>query len=303
MPVTVGNTAPTVTIEFPPDGGFFDWGDQVKYTVTVTDPEDGDDRLRPGAAAGAASATTSTPTRWSSTPAAPAPCRPRSPPGTARRRTSSRVFEATYTDDGGAGGAGAADRPGDRAVCSPSASRPSTSPPPAGRPAASAAATRACSAETTTDTAGGCQNIGFIEDGDWWSLDPANLTGIDVDPVPGRLRRRRRADRGPRRRGRRPAGRPRPTCRRTGGWQTCTDVTRAGHRHGDAGRCSSSPGTRPAHRTGSLFNVNWVDFLGRGVTENAPPTVSARRRRRPPAPRRSRSRSTARPPTPRATPR
>ena len=45
VPITVGNTAPTVTIEFPPDGGFFDWGDQVEYTVTVTDPEDGDDRL------------------------------------------------------------------------------------------------------------------------------------------------------------------------------------------------------------------------------------------------------------------
>ncbi len=41
VPVTVGNTAPTVTIEFPPDGGFFDWGDQVSYTVKVTDPEDG----------------------------------------------------------------------------------------------------------------------------------------------------------------------------------------------------------------------------------------------------------------------
>ena len=41
VPITVGNTAPTVTITFPPDGGFFDWGDQVAYTVTVTDPEDG----------------------------------------------------------------------------------------------------------------------------------------------------------------------------------------------------------------------------------------------------------------------
>ena len=25
---------------------------------------------------------------------------------------------------------------------------------------------------------------------------------------------------------------------------------------------------------GSMFNVNWDDFIGRGITENAPPTVT-----------------------------
>jgi PKD repeat protein len=39
--ITVGNTAPTVTINTPLDGDFFEWGDDVPYTVTVTDPEDG----------------------------------------------------------------------------------------------------------------------------------------------------------------------------------------------------------------------------------------------------------------------
>jgi hypothetical protein len=39
--ITVGNTAPTVTITSPVEGGFFDWGDNVPWTVTVTDPEDG----------------------------------------------------------------------------------------------------------------------------------------------------------------------------------------------------------------------------------------------------------------------
>ena len=38
--VTVGNTRPTVTINIP-NGGFFDFGDRIPYTVTVTDPEDG----------------------------------------------------------------------------------------------------------------------------------------------------------------------------------------------------------------------------------------------------------------------
>ncbi|HVK21257.1 MAG TPA: ThuA domain-containing protein [Actinokineospora sp.] len=38
--ITVGNTRPTVTISVP-DGGMFDFGDEIPYTVTVTDPEDG----------------------------------------------------------------------------------------------------------------------------------------------------------------------------------------------------------------------------------------------------------------------
>ncbi|CAM3576693.1 ThuA domain-containing protein [Kibdelosporangium persicum] len=38
--VTSGNTAPTVNLSIP-DGGMFDWGTTIPYTVTVTDPEDG----------------------------------------------------------------------------------------------------------------------------------------------------------------------------------------------------------------------------------------------------------------------
>ena len=39
--ITVGNTAPTVTITTPADGDFFEWGQNIPYTVTITDPEDG----------------------------------------------------------------------------------------------------------------------------------------------------------------------------------------------------------------------------------------------------------------------
>ncbi|MEH1167415.1 ThuA domain-containing protein [Micromonospora sp. CPCC 205539] len=41
VPITVGNTAPTVRITGPPNGGMLEFGQQVAYTVTVTDPEDG----------------------------------------------------------------------------------------------------------------------------------------------------------------------------------------------------------------------------------------------------------------------
>ena len=38
--IEVGNTAPTVKITTPADGGFFNWGDPIPWTVTVTDPEE-----------------------------------------------------------------------------------------------------------------------------------------------------------------------------------------------------------------------------------------------------------------------
>ncbi|MET8159772.1 carbohydrate-binding protein [Sphaerisporangium sp. NPDC005289] len=39
--ITVGNTAPTVTLTQPIDGQLFSFGDTVPYQMTVTDPEDG----------------------------------------------------------------------------------------------------------------------------------------------------------------------------------------------------------------------------------------------------------------------
>ncbi|MET0134093.1 MAG: carbohydrate-binding protein, partial [Kibdelosporangium sp.] len=39
--VSVGNTAPTVSVASPVDGGFFDFGNKIPFDVKVTDPEDG----------------------------------------------------------------------------------------------------------------------------------------------------------------------------------------------------------------------------------------------------------------------
>jgi glucose/arabinose dehydrogenase/PKD repeat protein len=38
--VSVGNQAPEVTVEYPANGGFFEWGQAVPYKVTTTDAED-----------------------------------------------------------------------------------------------------------------------------------------------------------------------------------------------------------------------------------------------------------------------
>ncbi|MEU6784067.1 PQQ-dependent sugar dehydrogenase [Nonomuraea angiospora] len=40
--ITVGNTAPEVSVQTPPDGGFFDWGNAVPFKIAVRDAEDGD---------------------------------------------------------------------------------------------------------------------------------------------------------------------------------------------------------------------------------------------------------------------
>ena len=39
--ITVGNTAPTVNVTVPVEGGLFSFGDSILFTVSVTDPEDG----------------------------------------------------------------------------------------------------------------------------------------------------------------------------------------------------------------------------------------------------------------------
>jgi len=39
--ITVGNTAPTIDITTPVEGGFFEWGDKIEYSTSVQDAEDG----------------------------------------------------------------------------------------------------------------------------------------------------------------------------------------------------------------------------------------------------------------------
>ncbi|HEX5218787.1 MAG TPA: ThuA domain-containing protein [Verrucomicrobiae bacterium] len=39
--ISAGNTRPTVTIQSPPDGSFFNWGDFVRFSIGVNDAEDG----------------------------------------------------------------------------------------------------------------------------------------------------------------------------------------------------------------------------------------------------------------------
>ncbi|HCT77071.1 MAG TPA: PKD domain-containing protein, partial [Micromonosporaceae bacterium] len=272
--VTVGNTAPTVTLTFPPDGGFFNWGDQVRYTVNVTDPEDGtidcgrvtlqyylghDEHAHPLQTYTGCTGVVQTSLAS----------------GHGADANVFAVFEATYTDNGGSGGSNPLTGR-DIEQLQPKRKQAeyftTTGRVPDGLGGGDPGVVR----ETTGDTAGGFQNVGFIEDGDWWSFNPANLTGVDSLRVRGasggtggRLEVRSGSADG--------ALLLMATIPGTGGWQSYTDVTV------DLPMPSTSTGPlffvarNHVGETGGggLFNVNWVDFLGRGVTDNAPPVVTA----------------------------
>jgi cytochrome c len=47
VPVLAGNSRPSVWIDAPADGSFFDWGEPIEYTVYAEDEEDGDSESNP----------------------------------------------------------------------------------------------------------------------------------------------------------------------------------------------------------------------------------------------------------------
>ncbi|ETK33557.1 ThuA domain-containing protein [Microbispora sp. ATCC PTA-5024] len=271
--ISAGNTRPTVTVNVPPNGAFFEFGDQVKFKVTVTDPEDGTidcDKVQIQAILGHDShghpldqlkgceGTLQT-----------------SQSGHGETDNLFYVIEASYTDEG-AGGA------------KPLTGRGQVILEPKRKQAEHFAQTGRVSdgkgtdaagvqTETSSDPQGGNLNIGFVEDGDWWSFDPVNLSNVSAirfrassagaggtvqvragDPETGTL-----------------VGSVDVTP--TGGWQTFTDVTLN----------LTNPPTvsgplyfvvrKPASAANDAYlaNFNWVDFVGKGATENQRPTVTA----------------------------
>ncbi|MET0237079.1 MAG: ThuA domain-containing protein [Kibdelosporangium sp.] len=273
VPIVVGNSAPTVTLNLPPNGGFFDWGDQVRFGVTVTDPEDGtincpDVKLQSilghdthghpldqyTGCSGAVQTTLSS--------------------GHSDGDNVFAVLEASYTDKGGPGGAAALTGRG-QAVLQPKHKQAEFFSA-TGRTAGTGTGDPGVQVETTSDVQGGFRNIGFIEDGDWWSFDPANLSNVDdirlrvsSGSSGGVIEARSGAPDGPL------IGSVAAPV--TEGWQVFTDVTMA---LGNPPATSAplyfvarkAPGST---NDGGLFNVNWVDFLGKGVTDNQRPTVTA----------------------------
>jgi PKD repeat protein len=274
VPIVVGNTMPTVTLTAPPNGGFFDWGDQVRFAVTVTDPEDGtidcgqvtlqsilghETHGHPlnqyTGCSGVVQTTLSS--------------------GHSEGDNVFGVLEASYTDHGGAGGA--APLTGRAQVILQPKRKQAEFFSATGRvPDGTGTGSPGVTPETASDPQGGFQDIGSIEDGDWWSFDPANLAGIDTirfraasASTGGTIEVR--------------AGAPDGTLvgsvavPNTGDWQTYTDVPLSLSNPPSASGPLYFVVRKPAGSTndGGLLNVNWVDFLGRGVTDNQRPDVTA----------------------------
>ncbi|WP_459805221.1 ThuA domain-containing protein [Herbidospora sp. RD11066] len=275
VPIVAGNTRPVVNVSLPPQGGFFDFGDVVKYDISVSDAEDGtidctkvqlqaylghDSHGHPLDQKAGCSGTIQT----------------LSDSGHGINDNLYYILEATYADKGGQGGAGSLTGRV-QIILQPKrkqAEHFTTTGRVAGGVGDDAPGVQI---ETTTDPQGGNQNIGFTKDGDYWAYEPVNLTGIDSvnlrvssagaggtvqiktgNPDTGTL-----------------VGSVNVTP--TGGWQTFVNVNVP---------LTNVPTTsgplyfivrKPASATAAdyLANFNWVDFVGKGVTDNQRPTITA----------------------------
>ena len=128
--------------------------------------------------------------------------------------------------------------------------------------------------ETTSDTEGGGSNIGFIEDGDYTSYKPFNLTDITearfrvASAGPGgTIELRYDSPTGPL------LGKT-AMITPTGNWQTFKNVSLP-LTGVPAGTHELFVITRNPGQTASLLNLNWIDFIGKGAAQTAAPDVTA----------------------------
>ena len=260
VPISVGNTVPEVEIVRPPDGGFFSWGEVVDFEVRAFDPEDGtadcarvvlqafighDEHSHPLEEYGVCSGSFQT--------------------EAGHGGDGDDLFytiEARYTDLGTESVAPLTGRAGHILQ-------------PKHKQAEHYTRQSGVLLETTGDEAGGGQNIGFIAHGDWISFAPMNLEGIESlnyrvasAGLGGRIEVRVDSLKGP----------PISTVRvgSTGDWQVYTDLEAP---------IANPGGTRELFfiflrnpGDDGLFNINWIDFQGPGVSRPPATAVGAESR-------------------------
>nr|WP_208326039.1 ThuA domain-containing protein [Amycolatopsis arida] len=252
--ITAGNTAPTVTLEAPAHGGFFGFGDTVPFRVTVTDPEDGpidcakvtveyilghDNHGHPLSRATGCEGVIQTP----------------ADEGHGLDADIFGVINARYTDTGAPGA------------------------PPLTGSAENILQPKVKQAEFFTEHHGtrivnaagasGGKRVGYIDDGDWLKLDPANLTGVEAidyrvssGGAGGRIELRVGAPDGP-------LVHTVPV-RNTGGWDDYVDAPIA--------PVTDPGGTAPLYLvfrgtgSGGLFDVDVLRVRGSGVAQPGTPT-------------------------------
>ncbi|MEU0391846.1 ThuA domain-containing protein [Streptomyces sp. NPDC006208] len=160
--VVVGNTAPKVTLELPAEGALFSFGDEIPFKVTVTDPEDGtidcakvkvtyvlghDSHGHPVTSANGCTGTIKTSADG----------------GHDQDANIFGVFDAEYTDGGGGGQAALTSH--DQSQLQP-------------RHRQAEHFNGSAGIKTYDKTAAhGGRTVGDIDNGDWISFKPYNLTG------------------------------------------------------------------------------------------------------------------------------
>ncbi|WP_336922145.1 ThuA domain-containing protein [Aquipuribacter sp. SD81] len=273
--IAAGNTRPTVEITGPPAGGFTEFGDTVAYSVEVTDPEDDaagvdtcpgvlvkpalghNDHGHPGEQSTGCEGSFVATIDDSHGPEA----------------DIFVIVEADYTDEGGANGAPALTG-SDIITLQPKTKQAEYFESTGRTDDATGGGDAGVTTEATSDDAGGFENLGFIEDGDYVSYSPVNFTGIDgvtvraASPGDGGLVELRWNA---------PDGELLGTVdvAGTGDWQDYEDFsTDLADLPTETGELFVVFKSRDGG-DGSLMNVNWFEFEGKGVSLNSAPTLES----------------------------
>ncbi len=259
--ITAGNTAPTVVVDAPPNGGFFNFGDIIQYSVTVTDPEDGDavdcDDVVVQPALGHDEHAHSYDQYFG--------CEGAIPVNGDTGHIGANIFgviTVTYTDQGAEGVDPLTTQEIIQLQPKQKQAEYFSS---TGRLEGSASTgDPGVQLEDTTDVGGG-QAVAFVETDDWFSFAPVNLTNIDAITVraasqPGGTMDFRTGS---------PDGPSLGTITiPAGGWQSWDDYTL------DLPEDVTTETTELfVVATAGQYNVNWLEFVGKGVSDNAAPTV------------------------------
>ncbi|MFF8347912.1 ThuA domain-containing protein [Cellulosimicrobium funkei] len=259
--IVVGNQAPSVTITFPDNGGVFEWGDQVRYVVEVEDPDGEVDcsNLQMMTALGH-DAHAHPMEELTGCEGVMQTARDE---GHGLEANIFWVLEAFYTDDGGEVGVPLTTN--SLQILQPKLLQAEYYTSTGRLPGSASTGDPGVQTEQTSDSAGGGQNLGYIEVDDWWAYEPMSLYNVEglgmrvASPSGGTVSVRWDAPDGPE------IGRV--TVPNTGDWQAYTMATTA------ITDVPEGTGTLYFVNVAGQMNVNWLEFDGRGVTDNVRPTI------------------------------
>ncbi|WP_084468860.1 ThuA domain-containing protein [Nocardiopsis trehalosi] len=263
VPVSVGNTRPEVELTVPPDGGTFEFGDEVAVEVVVTDAEDGStadgtidcDDVTISASLGHDEHGHLVDRFQGCEAVVPT----LADDGHGAEANLFYVLSAEYTDSGGAEG-----------EVAPLTGRADALLQPKRKQAEYHTTAEGVTTAATTDVEGGLRHVTDVDDGDHLSYSPVNLAGIESmvfrvasGGAGGNIEVRADA----------PDGELLGTAEvaPTGGWQAWTDVSVDVT---DPGRTVDLYLVFTGDGGGDLLNLNFVEFDGKGVAVDSRPRVT-----------------------------